>query len=276
MNATTNTNTYQQRQRVRPGQTPKLDPIINWAALWSRLWYFLKRLTAEVWYLFSRRQPNPRPAVKTKGKISQLKWRPWMLPAMKVSLLLGLFLYVMQCDISFSIELKAPLGQAGILSNTTSEPVEQMGFAQSVAFGNRATKPAPRNLQFIATDVDDYLERFGQLAQTEMSKFRIPASIKMAQALIGSQAGKSVAAKVDNNHFGQPLQGPSYESAWRNWREHSLLLVNRYEHLLQHGNDYRAWARGLEKAGYGGDNYANQLLELIDRFHLEQLDDPSI
>jgi flagellum-specific peptidoglycan hydrolase FlgJ len=84
-------------------------------------------------------------------------------------------------------------------------------------------------------------------------------------------------AKVDNNHFGKPMAGQPYESAWRNWREHSLLLVNRHPGLLKHGKDFRAWARGLEKAGYNkSDNYANQLLEIIDRFHLEQLDESTI
>ncbi|MEM1216056.1 MAG: glucosaminidase domain-containing protein [Bacteroidota bacterium] len=275
MNTNQNNNTY--RQRVRPGRSPEGDPIINWAALWSRLWYFLKRLTAEVWYLFSRRQPTPRSRRAAKGKTNSWKWQPWMMPALKVSLLFGAFLYVMQCDISLTIELKAPFGDSETTAQQMSNSEQQFGFAQTVGFGKGKKKHPTQQLDFAATDVDAYLERFGQLAQAEMSKFRIPASIKMAQALLESQAGQSIAAKVDNNHFGAPLQGPSYESAWRNWREHSLLLVNRFEQLQKHGLDYRAWARGLEQAGYSHhDNYANQLLELIDRFHLEQLDDPTI
>jgi len=275
---------YGRRQGMEPGGAVPLGPIINWAALWTRLWLFLKRLVAEVWYLVSRRQPQQsattnyrRYQTEPQGR-SLLLFRKWSLPLFKVAAALVLFFYVMQRDIQFSIQMKAPLGQLVAANEATGDSrTETMGFVQSVAFGgaghNQSQEVAPATAQV----VEDYLERFAAVAQAEMTKYGIPASISMAQAILESNAGQSVAARVDKNHFGAPLAGQPYESAWRNWREHSLLLVNRFGQLRKLGNDYRSWARGLEKAGYSKqDHYANKLLEIIDRFHLEQLDDPTI
>ena len=272
-------------RRVEPGQGDSNIPIINWAALWSRLWFFSKRLVAELWYLFSRRQAAPAVTnhKKTKSQSSapstfaMVQWRKWSFPLFKVAAVLVVFFYVMQRDIQFSIHMKAPLGQASSFSsNVWESATETMGFAQSVAFGTNPT-PAKKSNTLNAPVVEDYMGRFAKLAQTEMNKFGIPASIKMAQAILESEAGQSVETKADNNHFGAPLAGQPYESAWRNWREHSILVVNKYPQLQDLGSDYRAWARGLQKVGYSASpNYANQLLEIIDHFHLEQLDDPTI
>jgi len=237
---------------------------------------------AEFWYLLSRRQATPivhksNQRRSVASALALVPWRKWSFPIFKVATVLVLFFYVMQRDIQFSIHMKAPLGQSSAFSsNIWGSTTETMGFAQSVAFGTSpTTSKQERNLS--TPEVEDYLERFAKLAQTEMNKFGIPASIKMAQAILESSAGHSLAAKSDNNHFGALLAGQPYESAWRNWREHSLLLINKYPHLQNLGNDYRAWARGLQKVAYNtSPNYANQLLEIIDHFHLEQLDDPTI
>lgn len=268
-------------RRVDRGQADNHIPIINWAALWSRLWLFCKRLVAELWYLLSRRQATLKQTTThqyTSGKpsLALVEWKKWSFPIFKVAAMLVLFFYVMQRDIQFSIHMKAPLASSTFSENIWGNTAETMGFAQSVSFGNtpRADK-SERALS--APEVETYMERFANLAQTEMKKFGIPASIKMAQAILESNAGQSVAAKSDNNHFGVRLSGQPYESAWRNWREHSLLLINKFPHLREFGTDYRAWARGLQKAAYSDSpNYANQLLEIIDHFHLEQLDDPTI
>jgi flagellum-specific peptidoglycan hydrolase FlgJ len=264
---------------MQPGNNNHNGPIINWVALWSRLWLFLKRLVAELWFLISRRKasasgPTRPPASSGLGLTV---FRRWSLPVFKVAAALVLFFYVMQRDIQFSIQMKAPFAQTGADTEGVNQAgVEKMGFAQTISFGgNNETNSQSEALDL--SSVEAYLDRFAQVAQTEMTKFGIPASIKMAQAILEGRAGQAMSVKMDNNHFGAPMAGQPYESAWRNWREHSLLIVNRYEKLLDHGNDYRAWARGLEKAGYNkSPNYANQLLEIIERFHLEQLDDPTI
>ncbi|WP_367388679.1 glucosaminidase domain-containing protein [Lewinella sp. LCG006] len=271
---------YEDRRRMQPGRETPIGPIINWAALWSRIWLFLKRLVAELWYLVSRRQPVKAPARASRNNQNGpgiILFRKWSLPLFKVAAALALFFYVMQRDIQFSIQMKAPFAQStGYSEEVSQNGIEAMGFAQTVGLGS-SSKSAAKSEALDLNAVEDYLDRFAQVAQTEMEKYGIPASIKMAQAILESRAGQAMDAKVDNNHFGKPMAGQPYESAWRNWREHSLLLVNRHPDLLKHDKDFRAWARGLEKAGYNkSPNYANQLLEIIDRFHLEQLDDPTI
>lgn len=276
---------------MQPGYDGTHGVIINWALLWSRVWTFSKRMVAELWYLVSRRTPSAKPSASKRGSstykpalMQSLWWQRWSMPLFKVTAAGVLFVYVMQRDIQFSIEMKAPLGQvSGYTAAQTAQPgdVQTMGFAQRVAnFGSSLLSSSAdegTDTAISPTLVDDYMARFAPVAQTEKAKYGIPASIKMAQAILESQAGEAIAARVDNNHFGTPMGNQKYESAWRNWREHSLMIINQHPQLLKLGDDYRAWARGLEKAGYSAaPNYANQLLEIIDRFHLEQLDNSTI
>ncbi len=279
------------RKDMQPGYDGTHGVVINWALLWSRVWTFSKRMVAELWYLVSRRTPSAKAGASKSNKthkpglMQSLWWQRWSVPLFKVTAAGVLFVYVMQRDIQFTIEMKAPLGQAsGYAAAQTAQPsdVQTMGFAQRVAnFGSSLLSSSSAdegaNTAISPALVDDYMVRFAPVAQTEKSKYGIPASVKMAQAILESQAGEAIPARVDNNHFGDPMGNQKYESAWRNWREHSLLIVNRYPQLLRLGDDYRAWARGLEKEGYSNaPNYANQLLEIIDRFHLEQLDNSTI
>lgn len=269
---------YGKNRRMQSGAKNLYEPIINWAALWSRLWLFTKRLVLEIWFLISRRKNTDQskayanqsnhPALPFLRKIS--------LPLFKITVALGLFFYVMQRDIQFSIEMKAPLAQAASVEKNPTK-VEQMGFVQSVSLGGSSSKSNDHSAKMDVISVEKYIERFAPIARSEMERYHIPASIKMAQAILESRAGQSVSAKMDNNHFGQPMAGQPFESAWLNWREHSLMLNSQFSNLSKHGLDYRSWARGLEKGGYSQNpNYANELLEIIDRFHLEQLDDSTI
>ncbi len=141
-----------------------------------------------------------------------------------------------------------------------------------------------------------YVKRFFQVAQTEMDKFGIPASITLAQGLLESNVGESKLATNNNNHFGIKCFSRScrkghcsnftddshkdffrkYKSAWESYRAHSLLLkhTSRYERLFGLGEkDYRAWAKGLSKAGYATDKrYAEKLINLIEDLKLHQYD----
>lgn len=140
-----------------------------------------------------------------------------------------------------------------------------------------------------------YIERFSEVAQTEMTKYGIPASIILAQGLLESQAGKSPLAKEANNHFGIKCFSKkckkghcknfsddhhkdffrTYASAWESFRAHSLFLQkDRYKHLLElEKTDYKNWAKGLKKAGYATDpNYANKLIRLIENLELNKFD----
>lgn len=144
-----------------------------------------------------------------------------------------------------------------------------------------------------------YVERFAKVAQAEMAKFGIPASIKLAQGLLESQAGTSPLARRNHNHFGikcfsrRCRQGHCrnfrddshkdffriYKSAWESYRAHSLLLKQeeRYRPLFDlPAQDYRAWARGLASAGYATDpQYAQKLIQLIEALRLHRFDQAS-
>jgi len=140
-----------------------------------------------------------------------------------------------------------------------------------------------------------YVERFAHVAQEEMRKFNIPASITLAQGLIETNAGQSPLATKNNNHFGIKCFSKSckkghcsnfsddshkdffrkYKSSWESFRAHSKLLTyKRYKHLTQlDPSDYKNWAIGLKKAGYATDkNYHNKLIRLIEDLHLDKYD----
>ena len=139
-----------------------------------------------------------------------------------------------------------------------------------------------------------YIKRFHKVARDEMKKFGIPASIKMAQALLESNAGQSNLSLKNNNHFGikcfskNCIKGHcsnfhddhhkdffrNYKTSWDSWRAHSRFLSSdRYNHLKKHKKDYKQWAHGLKKAGYATDNkYPEKLIQLIEDFKLYALD----
>lgn len=140
-----------------------------------------------------------------------------------------------------------------------------------------------------------YVRRFAAVAQAEMDKFGIPASIILAQGILETDAGQSRLARDNHNHFGIKCFSRScqkghcsnhtddthkdffrrYENAWESYRSHSLLLKNpRYEHLFKlDKSDYRGWAKGLKKAGYATDEqYAEKLIKTIEALRLFEYD----
>ncbi|HLT94885.1 MAG TPA: glucosaminidase domain-containing protein, partial [Membranihabitans sp.] len=63
-------------------------------------------------------------------------------------------------------------------------------------------------------EVIEYIDVYKMIAVEEMQKYGIPASIKMAQAILESNAGMSDLATEANNHFGIKCggewNGPTY------------------------------------------------------------------
>ena len=52
------------------------------------------------------------------------------------------------------------------------------------------------------TGVQDYIDRYKDLAVSEMKRSGVPASITLAQGMIKSDHGRSTLAREANNHFG--------------------------------------------------------------------------
>ncbi len=139
-----------------------------------------------------------------------------------------------------------------------------------------------------------YVLQYAPLAQKEMKKFGIPASITLAQGLLESQAGIGELAAKSNNHFGikchKSWRGPSvshdddakgecfrkYKKVEQSYRDHSEFLRyrDRYSKLFKmKKTDYVSWAHGLKKAGYATDpKYAYKLISLIERYELWKYD----
>lgn len=138
-----------------------------------------------------------------------------------------------------------------------------------------------------------YIETYKNTAIDHMKKYKIPASITLAQGLLESGAGEGALTKKSNNHFGIKCHdwkgesvrakddGPNdcfrkYKHAEESYRDHSLFLTQkpRYKTLFDLDiTDYQGWARGLQKAGYATDKaYANKLISLIENYELYQHD----
>lgn len=144
---------------------------------------------------------------------------------------------------------------------------------------------------------EDYISQYRDIAVIEMKKFGIPASITLAQGLLESGSGTSYLAVKANNHFGikchQDWRGKkvyadddernecfrAYKHAEESFRDHSHFLNNRsrYAFLFEEDPaDYKAWAKGLKKAGYATNKrYADLLIDLIERYDLHLYDDPA-
>jgi flagellum-specific peptidoglycan hydrolase FlgJ len=147
----------------------------------------------------------------------------------------------------------------------------------------------------IPTHVEAYVKRFLKTAKAEADKYNIPVSIKLAQGILESNAGRSELSLKHNNHFGIKYRGTGkyavykddsprdkfqvYKSAWRSWRAHSELLCQpRYNHLRDlHRLEYKKWAYGLKNAGYAtAPHYAESLIKVIERHQLWKYDLPLI
>ncbi len=143
--------------------------------------------------------------------------------------------------------------------------------------------------------VDWYISTYGDTAMEEMRRHGVPASITLAQGILESGAGASELTLKSNNHFGikchKEWNGKGvyhdddrrgecfrkYGDPRASYRDHSLFLAERrrYGTLFElEKDDYKAWAKGLKKAGYATDpRYANKLIDLIERYDLHRFDE---
>lgn len=140
-----------------------------------------------------------------------------------------------------------------------------------------------------------YIEMYSKLAVEQQNRYKIPASIILAQGLLESGAGKSELSLSSNNHFGikchntwegkkvyhkddhaEPECFRKYDEVKDSYEDHSLFLTNRshYSFLFDlYPTDYIGWAYGLKKAGYATDPaYPVKLIKIIDDYELHRFD----
>ena len=141
---------------------------------------------------------------------------------------------------------------------------------------------------------ESYIDRFKDIARAEMKTHGIPASIKLAQALLESGSGNSDLAMQANNHFGIKCnigwKGKSifkdddekdecfrvYAEPEDSFKDHSeFLKKKRYEALFKLDKmDYVSWAKGLKEAGYATNpKYPELLVGIIERYQLQRFDE---
>jgi len=149
------------------------------------------------------------------------------------------------------------------------------------------------NAQNWKTD-DQYIQKFAQYAVEEMEKYKIPASITLAQGLLETGGGQSRLAQQGKNHFGIKCKedwtgktmkhnddAPNecfrvYDDPKQSYEDHSIFLATRkyYVNLFKlDPKDYKGWAHGLKKAGYATNpRYAYILLDKIEKYRLYEFD----
>ncbi len=201
---------------------------------------------------------------------------------------------------NFWIAGLALLVLSGCISKKKTTYARKSGKGEETATragGKSADPAAPEKEAFVFIAVaspEEYIETFAPVAQAEMKEYGIPASIKLAQGLLESGFGKGALAQKTNNHFGIKChvgwEGDyerhddderdecfrKYYHPMQSYRDHSLFLTtrSRYAALFELPQDnYKAWARGLKKAGYATDrHYPDKLIELIERYDLQKYD----
>lgn len=148
-----------------------------------------------------------------------------------------------------------------------------------------------------STSRDEYIKKWKDEAIYQMTVHKIPASITLAQGILESGNGNSTLAKKANNHFGIKCHSTwdgekvyhdddakgecfrKYPNAQQSFEDHSIFLKQRRYQGLYHYDlkDYKAWAKGLKKAGYATDpKYAKRLIDLIEENNLDKYDKEGI
>jgi flagellum-specific peptidoglycan hydrolase FlgJ len=157
----------------------------------------------------------------------------------------------------------------------------------------RTTKPVTSYAGSVQS-TEDYINSYKDIAVLEMKRTGIPASITLAQGMIESDYGRSRLAREGNNHFGikchSDWTGPTirhnddkrnecfrkYSKVQESYYDHSDFLKSgsRYKSLFYlKADDYKGWARGLQKAGYATNpDYANMLIRKIEEYNLMMYD----
>lgn len=158
----------------------------------------------------------------------------------------------------------------------------------------RSSTALPDEVSQARDSYERYVLTYYPLAVEQMEKYRIPASITLAQGLLESGAGNSELTKKSNNHFGikadKSWKGEKttsfdngrtcyfrvYDHPRGSYEDHSLFLTgrSRYSSLFELKiTDYEGWAKGLKKAGYAEDPaYPQKLISLIERYNLDKYD----
>lgn len=226
----------------------------------------------------------------------------------KIGLVIILLYIIFSKDLTFNIHLKAPghrdtptqqeevTGERRVRRETLTDAatIQEAGTVTDrfdFGWGSQENDTKYRLLDRLK-QVDEstrlsFIQRFVHVAESEQEKYGVPASITLANSLLWSQAGQLSISKQTNNFFGLPCtpdwRGETtsgkfcyrkYENAWTSFRDHSLYLTTgKLAPLRKNGNDYKKWAKGMERAGFNNEKrLAEQLVTVIEELRLYQYD----
>ena len=166
------------------------------------------------------------------------------------------------------------------------------GLQNDMQAGKPDVTPAGSAVREISAH--EYVASYAPIAIKHKEVYGIPASVKMAQAMLESGNGNSDLARRSNNHFGIKCKSEwtgesvyhdddeagecfrKYATIIDSYTDHSEFLRSRswYASLFElNPADYKAWAHGLKAAGYATDReYAEKLIGLIEKYELYLLD----
>ena len=137
---------------------------------------------------------------------------------------------------------------------------------------------------------EEYIQTYKDWAIKDMKSSGIPASIKLAQAILESSDGNSELARKSNNHFGIKCHNDwtgkkvyhdddkkgecfrAYKNPLQSFEDHTTFLTtrSRYQKLFDlDPTDYKAWAKGLKECGYATNpQYPQLLIKIIEENQL--------
>jgi hypothetical protein len=263
-------------QRIQKGELAPEDFLPTLEMLLNRLLLIVQKLLVALKYrLF-----------KTLDKLFEDVEVPWL----KIIAVLLIGYIIMKKDLQFNLSFNSPF------SIFTDDKDKGNEYAKATTFSTLEGNPyAPVSANTLQEkQALAFINKYKETAMIQMKKFGIPASIKMAQALIESRAGQSKLAVNNNNYFGMKCFSTKcekghctnayddhhkdffrkYNNVEESWNSHSSLISQgRYAKLQQFGKDYKKWAAGLKDAGYATDkNYDKKLIDTIEKYKLYQLD----
>lgn len=148
----------------------------------------------------------------------------------------------------------------------------------------------------------DFFRNTVPAAQAAQRRWKVPASITLAQAVLESGWGKSALARIANNFFGikaasragadtyaefrtaefvdgrrveEMAKFARYPSPAASFDAHAVLLatLTRYKPAMEVCADVDRFAAELQRCGYSTNpNYAASLMQLIRQYDLTQYD----
>jgi len=188
-----------------------------------------------------------------------------------------------------------PAGETEVPDDSEYVPEEDELEIPKPAPKKKKNDAAPRGVrEIIPASAEAYIAKYSIYAKECMRKYKVPASISLAQGLIESNSGKSNLAVNAFNHFGMKCFSKNchkghcvnatddthkdffrkYKSVAESYDAHGVLISGgRYASLKKYGKDYRKWAYGLKSKGYATDKlYAEKLIGMIKRYGLDRYD----